>query len=141
MADGRFLQVAPPDQVYLDPASPEVASFVGQAALLPAHAVSGRATSVLGPVLVRGAVEGTVLLAIRPEQLAVTDKDEPGSLPAEVLEVSFYGHDATLRARVTGVDDLVDVTARMSATKVPPPGSAIGVQVLGEVLAFPGVAR
>ena len=141
MAGGRFLQVAPPDEVYLDPASPEVASFVGQSALLPARASQGRASSVLGDIRVRGQRDGSVLLAVRPEQLAVTDRNLSGSLSAEVLEVSFYGHDATLRARIAGTDGPVDVTVRVPAGEVPHAGESIGVQVVGEVLAFPGVAR
>ena len=137
MADGRFLQVATPNEVYLDPATPAVAAFVGHSALVPATARNGIATSALGEVSVRGARDGRVMLAVRPEQVAVTAKDEAGSLAAEVLEVSFFGHDATVRARVAGPDELVEVTARVSATGVPQPGSEIGVRVVGEVLAFP----
>ncbi len=138
MADGRFIQVATPNVVYLDPVTPEVASFVGSAALVAASATHGIAQCALGEVPVRGALEGPVLLAIRPEQVAVTPKDEVGSLAAEVLEVSFFGHDATVRARVAGPDRLVEVTARVSSGEVPQPGAEIGVRVLGEVLAFPG---
>ena len=141
MAGGRFLQVAPPDEVYLDPTSPEVASFVGQSALLPGHATCGRASSVLGDVRVRGQRDGSVLLAVRPEQLAVTEQGAPSSLAAEVLEVSFYGHDATLRARIVGRDGPVDVTVRVPAGEVPHAGAEIGVQVIGEILAFPGSSR
>ena len=136
MADGRFLQVGTPTDVYLDPATPAVAAFVGHAALVPATARNGIATSALGDVPVRGARDGRVLLAVRPEQVAVTGKDEAGSLAAEVLEVSFFGHDATVRARVAGPDELVEVTARVPATGVPLPGAEIGVRVTGEVLAF-----
>ncbi|WP_296606826.1 ABC transporter ATP-binding protein, partial [Nocardioides sp.] len=141
MAAGRFLQVATPSEVYLNPAGPAVASFVGHAALVPAEAVSGIAASPLGPIQVRGARDGRVLLAVRPEQVVVTAGDEPGCLTAEVLEVSFFGHDATVRARVAGNDDLVDLTARVSASGVPEPGAHVGVRVVGEVLAFPEDAR
>ena len=137
MAQGRFLQVTTPAELYLHPASPAVASFVGHAALVPAEAVGGTATSALGPVPVRAAREGRVLLAVRPEQVAVTAKDEPGCLAAEVLEVSFFGHDATVRVRVAGSDDLVELTARVPANGVPQPGTQVGVRVVGEVLAFP----
>ena len=136
MADGRFLQVDTPSAVYLDPATPAVAAFVGHSALVPATARAGTAESALGRLPVRGATEGSVLLAVRPEQVAVTGKDEPGSLAAEVLEVSFFGHDATLRVRVSCQDDLVDVTARVPAGEVPEPGTQVGVRVVGEVLAF-----
>ncbi len=138
MAAGRFLQVAPPAEVYLDPASPAVAAFVGHAALVPAEAVAGTATGVLGSVPVRGARDGRVLLAVRPEQVVVTAKDEPGALVADVLEVSFFGHDATVRARIAGADELVDITARVPASGVPGPGAQVGLRVVGEVLAFPG---
>ncbi len=140
MAGGRFIQVATPNVVYLDPVTPEVASFVGSAALVAASARHGIARSALGEVPVRGVLEGPVLLAVRPEQVAVTPKDEAGSLAAEVLEVSFFGHDATVRARVAGSDRLVEVTARVSAGEVPQPGAEIGVRVVGEVLAFPGAS-
>ncbi|HRI98906.1 MAG TPA: ABC transporter ATP-binding protein, partial [Nocardioides sp.] len=138
MAAGRFLQVAAPGEVYLDPATPAVASFVGHAALVPGTAVAGLAETALGQVSVRGVREGRVLLAVRPEQVEVTTKDEPGCRPAEVLEVSFFGHDATVRARVSGRDDVVEVTARVPANGVPEPGTQIGIRVAGEVLAFGG---
>ncbi|GAW48109.1 MULTISPECIES: ABC transporter ATP-binding protein [unclassified Nocardioides] len=137
MAAGRFLQVATPAAVYLDPASPAVASFVGHAALVPAQALAGSATSALGRVAIRGAGDGRVLLAVRPEQVTVTAADDPSALTAEVLEVSFFGHDATVRARVLGSAGPVDLTARVSATGVPAPGARIGVRVDGDVLAFP----
>ena len=141
MARGRFLQVGDPGQVYLDPVSPEVASFVGHADLVPARASAGRATCPLGEVDVRGARDGAVLLAIRPEQLVVTNKDEPGSRAAEVIEVSFFGHDAMVRVRVAGPDAAAVVSARVPATEVPLAGSEIGVRVVAEVLAFPEDAR
>jgi iron(III) transport system ATP-binding protein len=138
MAHGRFLQVATPTEVYLDPASPAVASFVGHAALVPARAVAGTATSALGPVRVRGAGEGRVVLAIRPEQVAVTPTEDPDCVTAQVLAVSFFGHDATVRARVAGEHEPVEVIARVPATGVPEPGTEIGLRVVGEVLAFAG---
>jgi iron(III) transport system ATP-binding protein len=138
MAAGSFRQVATPSEVYLNPASPAVASFVGHAALVPGRAVAHTASSAIGRVPVRGAGEGDVLLAVRPEQVVVTSNEDPGAATAEVLEVSFFGHDATVRVRVAGSDEPVEVTARVSATGVPEPGDQVGVRVVGEVLAFPG---
>ncbi|TIC80431.1 ABC transporter ATP-binding protein [Nocardioides sp. GY 10113] len=137
MAAGRFVQVAPPAELYLEPATPAVASFVGGAALVRGRATAGLADCALGPVPVRGAAEGAVLLAVRPEQVAVTASDDPGSRSAEVLEVSFFGHDATVRVRVLNGADAVEVTARVAADEVPAPGSRIGLRVIGDVLAFP----
>ena len=72
MSRGRFLQVSSPADIYLRPASPAVAGFVGHATLLdgsasgdagrPAtSAPSGSSTPSTGPVL----------LAVRPEQVTV----------------------------------------------------------------------
>jgi iron(III) transport system ATP-binding protein len=58
-------------------------------------------------------------------------------VPAEVLEVSFFGHDATVRVRVVDGEDPVDLTARVSASDVPEPGAKVGIGVVGDVLAFP----
>jgi len=141
MSQGRFLQVAPPTKVYVDPASPAVATFVGHASLVSGDATAGRATCPLGEVDVRGARDGAVLLAVRPEHLVVTGKDEPGSRSAEVLEVSFFGHDAMIRVRVAGPDAAAEVFARVPATEVPLAGAEIGIKVVSVVLAFPAVAR
>ena len=140
MAEGRFLQVAAPGEVYLSPASPAVASFVGHSALLPGSAHAGTASSALGPLPVRGTREGRVLLAIRPEQVVVTAKDDAEVLTAQVLEVSFFGHDATVLVRVAGADDVVELTARVAATGVPAPGAEVGIRVVGDVMAFPADA-
>ena len=99
MRAGRFLQVAPPSEIYLRPASPEVARFLGHATLLPGTASGGTATCDLGRVTVLTEVSGEVLLAIRPEQVSVSTVASDGVV-ADVLDVSYFGHDATLRARV-----------------------------------------
>ena len=52
MRAGRFLQVASPSEIYLRPASPDVARFLGHATLLPGTASGGTATCDLGRVTV-----------------------------------------------------------------------------------------
>ena len=42
MWEGRILQIARPDELYLRPASRRVAEFVGEAQFLPARAKDGR---------------------------------------------------------------------------------------------------
>ncbi len=143
MVAGQFLQVDAPAAVYLQPADPRVAAFLGHATLLPGTADGrGGASCALGSVPVRGTAgaagvvpAGGVELAVRSEQLqirlggSVTD----GTL-GEVLDVSFFGHDATVRIRlVTGEE----VSARTPADSVPLPGDRIQVSVVGDVVAFP----
>jgi iron(III) transport system ATP-binding protein len=107
---------------------------MGHATLLPGSASGRRATCDLGTVSLLGEVAGPVLLAVRPEQVSVAPGAVDG-VAADVLDVSYFGHDATLRARVHGSDTVV--IARVPAGGVPTPGAAVCLRVSGEVLAFP----
>jgi iron(III) transport system ATP-binding protein len=137
MSRGRFLQVDTPRQIYLSPADEQVAAFLGHAALLPGELGAGASAScVLGKVPVRGRMEpGPVTLAIRPEQLQVVPAGAGDGVDAEVVDVSFFGHDATIRARVAGYDGTL--TARTPANAVPRRGDRVRLGLIGEALCFP----
>ncbi|MDP2773542.1 MAG: ATP-binding cassette domain-containing protein, partial [Nocardioides sp.] len=142
MADGRFLQIAPPVDVYLSPADETVAAFLGHAVLLTGTLGTDQmAQCPLGPVRVRGAAAaGPVVLAVRAEQVRVS-ADTAGSgagTLATVLDVSFFGHDATIRVRLDTGEVL---TARTPAGAIPHPDDRVGVLVDGDVVAFPGGNR
>ena len=145
MAGGRFLQVGTPLGVYLEPADAAVATFLGHAALVPgATNGGGTASSLLGSLPLKDFHDaGPLLLAIRPEQVEVSrpgadrfdDDDHAGEgVPATVVDVSFFGHDATVRVRVDGHPEIL--TARTPADSVPQTGDRVLLQVSGEVLAF-----
>ncbi len=132
MSRGRFLQVSAPADIYLRPASPAVAGFMGHATLLEGFASGAQASCDLGAVRLLDPQHGPVLLAIRPEQVTVAPE---GGVLAEVLDVSYFGHDATVRARVPGGQAVV--IARVPAGGVPTPGTTVSLRVSGAVLAFP----
>ncbi|HEY0950651.1 ABC transporter ATP-binding protein [Nocardioides sp.] len=142
MAGGRFLQAAAPRTIYLAPATQAVASFLGHTALLPGHVGGGAgsggagfATCVLGTVRVTGdPPPGPVTLALRPEQVQVRPTGTTAGVDAEVVDVSFFGHDATVRARVPG--HLEPITARTAAESLPRPGDRVRLVVTGEVRCF-----
>ncbi len=140
MAHGAFLQVDTPRQIYVSPADEQVAAFLGHAALLPGDVVVGSggapmARCVLGTVPATGHTEpGPVTLAIRPEQLQVVSPDAIGAVDAEVIDVSFFGHDATIRVRVS--DHAGTVTARTPANAVPLAGDQVRLALIGETLCF-----
>jgi len=148
MAQGRFLQVDTPLGVYLEPADATVATFLGHAAVVPGLTNGGgTASCLLGPLPLKGEhPAGPVLLAIRPEQVEVTRADDPEGptdreatpegVPATVIDVSFFGHDATVRVQVDGHVEVL--TARTPADSVPQAGDRVLLQVTGEVLGFPG---
>jgi len=134
MIEGRFLQVSSPAQVYLDPADPRVASFIGHATLLPGVADRpAEATCVLGTLpLSRAVPVGPVRVAVRAEQVQVRRTGETG-IEGIVEDVSFYGHDAAATVRLPGGER---IAARIPATGVPESGAAVRLEVLGEVVAF-----
>ncbi|MDI6908675.1 ABC transporter ATP-binding protein [Nocardioides sp.] len=138
MSHGRFLQAAAPRTIYLSPADETVASFLGHAALLPGEVAAGepfRATCALGSVRVTGhPAPGRVTLALRPEQVQVRPVESGEGVDAEVVDVSFFGHDATVRTRIAGHPDLV--IARTPADTLPGPGDHIRLVVTGEVRCF-----
>jgi len=75
MVRGRVEQVAPPEVVYGEPATPFVATFVGIANLVQADCRGGTAMTRLGPVRLVGVrssrTTGRALAVIRPEHLDV----------------------------------------------------------------------
>jgi iron(III) transport system ATP-binding protein len=135
MSDGRFLQVAAPTEVYLSPADERVAAFLGHASLLPGEASpDGTVACALGRLeLGEPRNVGRVRVAVRGEQVQVHGSDGPGTL-ATVLDVSFFGHDATVRVELASGEP---VAARTPAGLVPRPGDRVRVQVVGQVVAFP----
>jgi iron(III) transport system ATP-binding protein len=136
MMDGSFLQVAAPATVYLSPADPKVAAFLGHASLVDGKVDDdGSALCALGTVSLRPTSEsGAVRLAVRAEQIQIRpDSADGDGTPAEVVDISFYGHDATVRVRLDSGEEL---SARTPATSVPAPGDRVRVSVVGDVVAF-----
>jgi iron(III) transport system ATP-binding protein len=119
MAGGRVAQAGTPQEVYSRPVSPTVATFVGDAVLLPGRWRAGRVRCALGELdAVGGAVgpDGSrVQVLLRPEQLRVRAVEKgaegaagptvPAGHPAPVAvvrAVDFYGHDAELELELLG---------------------------------------
>jgi iron(III) transport system ATP-binding protein len=135
MRDGRLVQVAGPVDVYRRPVDPAVAVFMGGASVLPAAVSGGSAECALGRVVVAdpGPALGARVVVVRPEQIVLAADGTPG-VTATVTDVSYYGHDATMRLRVGDQGPLV--VARISHGAVPVPGDVVRVRVDGPVLAF-----
>ncbi|MEU0496991.1 ABC transporter ATP-binding protein [Mycobacterium sp. NPDC006124] len=90
MSKGRLEQLAPPAEVYANPATPFVAEFVGLNNRVPADVSDGRA-AVLGvelPTLPGSITSGAGTAMVRPESVTVT-ADDTGA--ATVRSVAFLG--------------------------------------------------
>ncbi len=104
--DGVVVQAAEPARVYREPADLETARFVGDAVLLPADVAGGVAHTPVGTLkLLRGdnVASGRGVVAVRPEQFHMVRAGR-GAAVATVDDVTFHGHDATVRLVLTGLD-------------------------------------
>ncbi|MGG1948089.1 ABC transporter ATP-binding protein [Trinickia sp. NRRL B-1857] len=140
--EGRLIQVAAPEVLYRRPVSREVASFVGEALLLPGFAEQGGARCDLGRLsLSDSAIRGPVDVMIRPEQIQVMAPDrrdgpQDDGCAAVVEAVAFYGHDARLSLRLEGARD-ADIYARVPGYRAPAAGARVRLAVDGEVVVYP----
>jgi iron(III) transport system ATP-binding protein len=139
MASGRFLQVGSSAEVYLTPEHPGVAAFLGAATLLPGEVGDdGAVDSPLGQVtLTTPQPAGPVTLVVRPEQVQVST-DATSGTKGIIEEVSFFGHDATIRVRLS---DDVRVTARVPGTGIPDLGTTVTLEVVGPLVGYAGDQR
>ena len=105
MARGQVLQVATPELIYAEPATPYVATFVGVANLVPGEVHDGVARTRLGSVSIAGGpagrTEGHALCLLRPEHFSVQEApDGPADGSAwEVIDRRFSGSEILLELR------------------------------------------
>lgn len=143
MRQGRVVQADSPRGVYASPADEQVASFVGEAVLLPARVAPPEANAVhpcvecaLGCIAVQGAGFAGAgltrcLVMLRPEQLELSD----AGVTARVMSTSFFGHDSVVRLRL-GADGLgALVQVRVQGHSLPQAGELVGVRVMEGTLA------
>lgn len=135
MTRGRVLQVAPPELIYAEPATPYVATFVGVANLVPADVgVDDIAVTRFGRVPLIGSERprsaGHALCLLRPEHFSIVEApDGPADSDGwEVIDRRFSGSEILLelragdgerlwveagsRVRHLGLGDQVSVTLR-----------------------------
>jgi iron(III) transport system ATP-binding protein len=126
--DGKVAQSGTPQEIYRQPASQWVASFVGDAILLPATAANGTAATALGPIPLAptgGRRTGVVLL--RPEQLRLTPS-EPAQLHGTVTDIAFYGHDAMVTVQLEAPSTTVNI--RVAGPLDLRPGDRTGIEIV-----------
>jgi iron(III) transport system ATP-binding protein len=106
MVRGRVEQLAPPEVVYGEPATPFVATFVGIANLVHAECRGGTATTRFGPVRLVGwrssRATGRALAVLRPEHLDVHEAPD-GPADSTAWRV--------VRRRFAGTEILYEVVA------------------------------
>ncbi|NJL34031.1 MAG: ABC transporter ATP-binding protein [Chloroflexaceae bacterium] len=131
MAGGYLLQVGLPRKVYLEPASLEVATFVGEANIIPGEAHGDTVTCTLGHLPLLRAMRGPVQVLVRYEALQLAPDPQGGAC---IEQVTFYG--AYQQASVR-YDDGTRVQARALPLQLLTPGDRVRLTVAGTVLAYP----
>lgn len=132
MFDGRIAQIAPPEQLYHQPASRAVAAFVGEANFLPGQADGATAHTALGVLPLARPTYGRVDVLIRPEDLLL----EPGdpNANAAVIWREFYGHDQRIGVRLP---DGLSLVARLETHQFFTEGQPVTARLRVPALSFP----
>jgi multiple sugar transport system ATP-binding protein len=120
MLGGRLLQVAPPAEIYENPADIAVARFIGSPAinLLPVEADAAGMLRFEGQALgLHSAARGALTLGIRPEAL----RPAAHGLPAVAEHVEYLGEAALLHARLGDAPVVMRVEPSLRAA----PGEAL----------------
>ena len=91
LENGKVIQSATPQEIYLNPVSQTVANSVGDPNILKGYSVNGRVETSLGTFV--SAYDGALDVSIRPECIELT-LDSDGSYL--VKECTFYGHDQVI---------------------------------------------
>jgi len=114
MNEGRILQQAPPREIYERPISRKVADFIGQMNLL-----DGVVESVSDKVVVSSVALGSVTvdanrqtvrpgdrvtLAVRPENLSLSNSPATGGLPVTLAASAFWGNTTYYRIIPEGAE-------------------------------------
>lgn len=134
LRQGRLVQVASPRTLYRRPVDADLARFVGDAIILPGLAINGTVACALGTLALADSMPiGNVDVLVRPEQVRL---DPAAALRVRVLNVTFYGHDASIQLDL-GARELPILSARVHGHAAPQPGEETGLLVDGPVVAWP----
>jgi iron(III) transport system ATP-binding protein len=136
LRDGRVAQVGAPESLYREPVDAAMAQFVGEAVILPGTVEAGAVVSALGRLpLARPAPEGPAEVMVRPEQIRFVTTPNEAAPRAWVVEVAFYGHDASVRLALAG--GALTIASRVPGHRAPRPGDEVRLTVEGAVMAYP----
>ncbi|SDH82039.1 iron(III) transport system ATP-binding protein [Actinokineospora alba] len=135
MRDGGVVQAGSPEDVYSRPVDLGVATFVGEAVLLPAVASGGSATSALGVIDLTAEATGSGTVLLRPEQVSPNLDGE--GITAKVLRTSFHGHDATVTLRAGDTELVSRVPAPLRIAE----GDNVRIRVSGQGRFYPAAMK
>lgn len=120
LREGRLEQFGTPEALWLEPASAFVASFFGQAAVLPTRRISPREVELLPGLRVHRCGEDAPQVVLRPEDLVLSNE----GAPLQVAAVEYAGG----RFQVTGCHSS-GAQLRFFSDARPTPGQQVRVKL------------
>ena len=133
MFDGKVAQVGAPQEIYTRPATRRIATFVGDANLLPGHADGLVAECALGRMILAAPQHGPVEIMIRPEAFELRSVRNG---QARIERMRYFGHDQAFHLCLHGGDAIDVRTLPRPDLRV---GQEVDVFVRGVVVAYPAV--
>ena len=136
MRDGRIEQVGTPEEVYGRPATRWVASFLGEADVLPAQVREGYVECELALLRVDPGFKGEAEVLVRPESVSLSSGAGASRGPrveGRVVEREFFGHDQLVHVELPSGRR---VRSRSLSYPVWHPGDRVRVQIEGPVNVF-----
>jgi iron(III) transport system ATP-binding protein len=139
LREGTIVQCAPPQDLYTQPADPELARFVGEANLIEGVLGDDSVDTILGSLPCKPAGtgklgQGPVTVLIRPEQIEI---GTAGTLAGRIVDYGYHGHDAVVHVKPEDRPELPAFIVRMLGGCDLPAGSPVTLNARGPVLAFP----
>ena len=131
MFDGAVVQCAAPREIYLNPVSRRVATFVGAASFLDGEASGDTVRCALGTLPLTVNAHGPVAVLIRPDSLTVRVSTEGA---ARIVSRRFFG---PYQSVVLRLPDGSTVEARLAPHADVGEDESYAVDVIGPVVSYP----
>ncbi len=137
LKDGKLVQIDKPERLHDHPANAFVASFIGEATLLPVERLGGDSVSLGGAILRTSRPlppQGDLVLAIQTEKLLIEDgthSPERNRFSARVTDIVFQGE--SLRVFLA-LEDGTPLSLRQpshyeAARRIPPIGETVQISL------------
>jgi iron(III) transport system ATP-binding protein len=140
LRDGQIAQCAAPQDLYTQPADPELARFVGEANLVDGILDEDSVDTLLGPLPVRSGTRaalkpGPVTVLVRPEQIDIRAKNGARGLAGRIVAYGYHGHDAVVQVKLEQPGFPALVVRTLGGCDYPA-GSPVTLKAHGPVLAW-----
>jgi iron(III) transport system ATP-binding protein len=152
LSGGRIGQCDTPQELYARPATPELASGLGEANFIRGRLRGPAVETALGLLPLEShpgpgdsMPDGaTVVVLVRAEQIVLSPAPaaDPLTQPCgRVVDAQFYGHDAVVRVHMEWGESQSFVVRTSEVAALPGSGTKVALAVRGSVVAYPEAAQ